>query len=92
MTELLGTHERMGHISCKDDLMAYALYHLWSILSSECSWPAFGTVQDHRSGFGTTLRVTGSYPKAGTNSLKRFTMVEFSQLLSDFREASRNFI
>jgi hypothetical protein len=25
---LLGTHERMGHTSCKDDLMASALYIL----------------------------------------------------------------
>ncbi len=28
LTELLGTHERMGNTSCKDDLMAYALYIL----------------------------------------------------------------
>ncbi len=28
LTELLGTHEWTGNISCKDDLMAYALYIL----------------------------------------------------------------
>jgi hypothetical protein len=35
LTELLGTHERMGHTSCKDDLMVYALCYDLSVWLQE---------------------------------------------------------
>jgi hypothetical protein len=31
-----GTHERMGNTSCKDDLMAYALYILILFAADRC--------------------------------------------------------
>jgi hypothetical protein len=41
--------------------------------------------------FGTFFRVTGSYPKDGTSSLKRVTGRIF-KLVSDFLEVGRNFL
>jgi hypothetical protein len=45
---------------------------------------------ESQAAFGTTLRVSGVYQKAGTSSLKRVTGVIFT--ISDFIEASRNFM
>ncbi len=44
-----------------------------------------------QAAFGTTFRVTGSYQKDGTSSLKRVTGSIF-QLVSDFIEIGRNFL
>jgi hypothetical protein len=41
--------------------------------------------------FGTTFRVTVGYLRAGTSSFKEL-LEEFSELVCDFKEASRNFI
>jgi hypothetical protein len=40
--------------------------------------------------FGTTLRVTGDFLKAGTSFLKR-TIGRISEFVRDFIEVSRNF-
>jgi hypothetical protein len=52
--------------------------------------PDFGKISESQAAFGTTFRVTGGYLKAGTSFLKRVTR-KFSELDSDFKEASRKF-
>jgi hypothetical protein len=55
------------------------------------SLPVFGTISKITDSFGTTFEVTGSHLKAETSFLKRFTGQEYLELVSSFKEVSRNF-
>jgi hypothetical protein len=46
---------------------------------------------ESQAGFGTTVKSTSGFQKAGTSSMKKVTG-RISQLASDFIKASRNFI
>ncbi len=69
--------------------LSFAL--IGQFFSSVHSQPAFRTISESQAGFGTTFKGPGGYLKPGTSSLKRVTG-RISQLVSDFIEASRNFI
>jgi hypothetical protein len=56
--------QKLHHISVQAALRSY-----WSIFSGGHQWLGFGT----QAAFGTYLRVTGGFRKAGTSFLKRAT-------------------
>jgi hypothetical protein len=57
----------------------------------QCLFSGEKNLESQSGGFRKNFRDTGSYQKAGSSS-KRVTGRIFSQLLSDFIKAGRNFI